>query len=99
MGEQWYQRGRVTLAFLFEGQFTLLVIVLVLSTTPIFTTLRYESVTVSCLWCRSCESMWVVKEQEWRKCLTFPLFLGIFTCSVCVWRIGSVPDFYEDITE
>ena len=37
--------------------------------------------------------------QEWRKGLTFPLFLGILTCSLCVWRIESVSDLYEDMTE
>lgn len=33
---------RRTLAFLFEGQLTLLVVVFVLSTTPVLTTLLYD---------------------------------------------------------
>lgn len=40
-----------TLAFLFEGQFALLVVVLVLSTTSIFTTLKYESARRFCPSC------------------------------------------------
>lgn len=62
---------RHTLAFLFEGQFALLVIILVLSTTSIFTTLRDKSVAA--------------QDRDWKKHVTFPLFLGILNSSGCVW--------------
>lgn len=65
---------RHTLAFLFEGQFALLVIILVLSTTSIFTTLRHESVAA--------------QDRDWKQHVTFPLFLGILNSSG--WVFGLV---------
>ena len=58
--------GRVTLAFLFKGQFALLVVILVLPTTSIFSTLKGESVSPSC----GCEG------ARWERASYFSLILG-----------------------
>ena len=41
--------------------------------------------------------MWAVKEQEWKECLTFPLFLGILTCSDCCRKMKIVSDSEEEV--
>ena len=43
--------------------------------------------------------MWVVKEQKWKECFTFPLFLGILTCSDCCRKMKSVSDLEEEVVE
>ena len=55
-----------TLAFFFECQLSLLIIVLVLSTTSIFASLS-----------KSCQQLGLM--AAWRESCTFPLFLGIAT--------------------
>lgn len=69
---------RSTLAFLFEGQFALLVVILVLSTTSIFTTLDMSQLDYSAFRA-DCQLV-----RDWKEPLTFPLFLGILSSSGCL---------------
>ena len=70
------------MALFFEGQFALLVVVFVLSTTSVFTALECQSVE-RLYFCYMVLSMFVVgprvavKDQICGERLTFPLFLGM----------------------
>ena len=65
--------GRRALAFFFEGEFTLLIIVLVLSSTTILASLLLRALAVV---------RGVGRAVAMRELITFPLFLGILAVSL-----------------
>jgi hypothetical protein len=71
--------GKNTLTFFLEGEFALLIIVFVLSTTTILASLLVER-SASCSVLASGGRLDTKKSRSGMRCmLTFPLFLGILT--------------------